>query len=132
VLLVDDHRLMRQVLRVVVEGEPDLCVVGSASDAESALAVIDELTPDVVLMDLELPGMNGIEATRQLVSVHPLVRVVMLSASCSRALVVGALTAGASGYLLKEGPPEQLLNGIRDVVCGHRPLAPTARALLDA
>lgn len=123
---------MRQVLRLVVESEPDLSVVGTARDAESAIAAVPVVTPDIVLMDLQLPGLSGIEATRELSSQHPLVRVVVLSASCSRALVSRALAVGAWGYLLKEGSPEELLSGIRDVADGRRTLAAGARAVLEA
>lgn len=132
VLLVDDHTLMRQVLEMVVDAEPDLSVVGSAADASLALAIVPDVAPDIVLMDLELPGMDGIEATRRLAREHPMVRVVMLSASCTQSGVADALGAGAWGYLLKEGAPEELLGGIREVVSGHRSLAANARAVLEA
>ena len=131
VLLVDDHRLMRDVLDFVVGSQPDLSVVGSARDAESAFTSVEETSPDVVLMDLDLPGMDGIAATRELASRQPLVRVVMLSASCTRVLVTDALAAGAWGYFVKEGPPEELLHGIREVGRGRRTLATSARALLN-
>lgn len=123
---------MRQVLQLVVESEPDLSVVGTARDAESAIAAVPVVSPDIVLMDVQLPGINGIEATHELSSLHPLVRVVVLSASCSHALVSGALAVGAWGYLLKEGSPEDLLAGIRAVVDGRRTLAAGARAVLEA
>jgi DNA-binding NarL/FixJ family response regulator len=129
---VDDHRLMRQVLGFVVESEPDLSVVGAARDAESAFTAVAETSPDIVLMDLTLPGMDGIAATRTLVSRHPLVRVVMLSASCTRVLVFDALGAGAWGYFVKDGPLEELLHGIREVSEGRRCLAASAQALLDS
>lgn len=132
VLLVDDHLLMRQVLELVLDSEPDLSVVGTTPDAETALAILGSLLPQVVLMDLDLPGMDGIEATRQVALHHPLVRVVVLSASCTRSLVAAALDAGAWGYLLKEEPVDRLLAGIRAVCDGERTLAAPARALLDA
>lgn len=130
VLLVDDHQLMRQVLELVVQSEPDLSVVGTARDAESAFAAVELTAPDIVLMDVDLPGMDGIAATRTLAARHPLVRVVVLSASCTRALVNDAIAAGAWGYLVKAGPPEELIDGIREVRRGRRSLAPSARALL--
>lgn len=130
-LLVDDHRLMREVLECAVESAPDLSVVGAARDAESAFTAVEETSPDIVLMDLALPGMDGIAATRTLVHQHPLVRVMVLSASCTRALVFDALAAGAWGYFVKAGPLEELLHGIREVSEGRRCLAATAQALLD-
>jgi len=131
VLLVDDHQLMRQVLEIVVESDPDLSVVGTATCAESAFTVVDETSPDVVLMDLDMTGMDGISATRALALRHPLVRVVILSASCTRALVTDALAAGAWGYFVKEGSPHELLRGIHDVHRGQRALALSAQALVS-
>lgn len=131
VLLVDDHQILRQVLELALDAEPDLRVVGASANAESALPAVAALLPDLVLMDLDLPGMDGIEATRQMSRRHPLVRVVVLTASCSRGLVVAALDAGAWGYLLKEDPLDQLLASIRAVRDGRRPLAAAARTLLE-
>lgn len=131
VLLVDDHQILRQVLELALDAEPDLLVVGASPDAESALAAVADLRPDVVLMDLDLPGMDGIEATRQLTLRHPHVRVAVLTGACTRGLVVAALEAGARGYLLKEDPLDQLLASIRAVGEGRRPIAAAARALLE-
>lgn len=130
-LLVDDHRLMCEVLEFVVQLEPDLSVVGTAPDAESALAAVEWALPDIVVMDVGLRGMDGITATRELTFRHPDVRVVMLSASCTRTLVTDSLAAGAWGYLVKAGPPEELITAIREVSQGRRSLAPSARALLE-
>ena len=132
VLLVDDHRLMCEVLEFVVQSEPDLSVVGTACDAESALAAVEWALPDIVVMDVHLRGMDGIAATRALTSCHPEVRVVMLSASCTRTLVIDSFAAGAWGYLVKAGSPEELLSGIREVSQGRRSLAPSVQALLQA
>ena len=131
VLLVDDHRLMCEVLEFVVQLEPDLNVVGTAPDAESALAAVEWALPDIVVMDVGLGGMDGIAATRELTFRHPDVRVVMLSASCTRTLVTDSFAAGAWGYLVKTGPPEELITAIREVSQGRRSLAPSARALLE-
>lgn len=130
-LLVDDHQILRQVLELALDAEPDLLVVGASPDAESALADVGTLRPDVVLMDLDLPGMDGIEATRRMTLHHPRVRVVVLTGACTRGLVTAALEAGARGYLLKEEPLDQLLANIRAVGEGRRPLAAAARALLE-
>lgn len=131
VLLVEDHRLMCEVLEFVVQMERDLRVVGTTPDAESAFAAVEWALPDVVLMDIHLRGMDGIAATRELTSRHPDLRVVMLSASCTRTLVTDSFAAGAWGYLVKAGPPEELINAIREVSQGRRSLAPSARALLE-
>ena len=131
VLLVDDHRLMCEVLEFVVQLEPDISVVATAPDAESAFATVEWALPDIVVMDIHLRSMDGIAATRELASRHPEVRVVMLSASCTRALVTDSFAAGAWGYLVKAGPPDELISAIREVSQGRRSLAPSARALLE-
>ena len=101
VVVVDDHALHRDGTRRILEARPDLQVVGEASSGEIALALVNQLHPDVVLMDIRLPGMNGIEVTRQLTRDHPDVRVLMVSAYDEDEYVRGALEAGAAGYLRK-------------------------------
>lgn len=129
VLVVDDQALVRAGFRMILEIEPDLEVVGEAADGESAVAMVAELAPDVVLMDVRMPGVDGIEATRRLVGARDGavggVRVVMLTTFDMDKYVYAALRAGASGFLLKDVKPELLVAGIRAVHAGESLLAPT-------
>ena len=126
VLVVDDQALVRAGFRMILEAEPDVLVSGEAADGEQALAMAADSRPDVVLMDVRMPGMDGIEATRRLLADQsgPPVRVIMLTTFDMDEYVYDALRAGASGFLLKDVPPEQLVDGIRSVVCGDSLLAP--------
>jgi DNA-binding NarL/FixJ family response regulator len=129
VMLVDDHQLMREVLVHLLSREPDLEVVATAADAPEALELAWEAQPDVVVMDIDLPGVSGIAATRALMSLDPACRVVMLSASCSERLIRDSADAGACGYLLKGDPPRHLSAGIRAAARGEHPMAPQVRSL---
>lgn len=133
VMLVDDHRLVRAGLQSLIDATDDLSVVGTASDGAEAVVLAEMLRPDVVLMDLSMPGIDGIEATRRLLAVHPAAQVLVLTSFSDRAKVVAALDAGAVGYLLKDAEPPELLRGIRAVVRGESPLDPrAARVLLES
>lgn len=133
VLLVDDHRLVRAGLEQLIDADPGMRVVGSASDGAEAVELAGATGPDVVLMDLSMPGMDGIEATRRVLAAVPSAQVVVLTSFTDRDRVVDALDAGAVGYLLKDSEPEDLLRGIRAALRGESPLDPrAARALLDA
>ena len=134
VVVVDDHALHRDGTRQILDAHPDLRVVGDASSGEIALAVINQVHPDVVLMDIRLPGINGIEATRQLTRDHPHVRVLMVSAYDEDEYVRGALEAGASGYLSKAAPGKELVQAVRSVARGTSVLQSglTARLLLSS
>lgn len=135
VLVVDDQALVRAGFRMILEAEPDVVVSGEAADGEEALAMAADNRPDVVLMDVRMPGMDGIEATRRLLSdpSGPPVRVIMLTTFDMDEYVYDALRAGASGFLLKDVPPEQLVDGIRSVVCGDSLLAPAiTRRMIEA
>jgi len=133
VLVADDHAVVRDGLEQLVRSADDLEFVGSARDGGEAVDRGVELRPDVVLMDLSMPGLDGIEATRRLVRRVAGVQVVMLTSFSDRGRILGALDAGAVGYLLKDATPEELLNGVRAAARGESPLAPkAARALLDA
>ena len=125
VLIVDDQALVRAGFRMILEIEPDLAVVGEAADGEAAVTLVRELRPDVVLMDVRMPGVDGIEATRR-VFADPscAARVVMLTTFDLDEYVYQALQAGASGFLLKDVPPELLVAGIRAVHAGESLLAP--------
>ncbi len=133
VLVADDHAVVRDGLEQLVRSADDLEFVGSAGDGGEAVDLGVKLRPDVVLMDLSMPDLDGIEATRRLVKRVPDVQVVVLTSFSDRGRILGALDAGAVGYLLKDATPEELLNGIRAAARGESPLAPkAARALLDA
>lgn len=123
VLVVDDQQLVRAGFRVIIDAEPDLTVVGEASDGVAALHRNRALAPDVVLMDIRMPAMDGIEATRRILASSP-ARVVILTTFDADEYVYGALQAGASGFMLKDAPPDQLLAAVR--------AAATGNALIDA
>jgi DNA-binding NarL/FixJ family response regulator len=119
VLLVDDHSLVRRGFRRILEDEPDITVVGEAGDGLSALKLADELRPQVIVMDCAMPGMNGLEATRQILAKHPEFLVLMLSMHPEETLVRQALDAGARGYVLKSAVDLELGAAIRRVVNGE-------------
>jgi DNA-binding NarL/FixJ family response regulator len=124
VLVVDDQALVRGGFRLILESQPGLEVVGEAADGREALAKARELRPDVVLMDVRMPGMDGLEATRRLLSERDAPRVLMLTTFDLDEYVYDALRAGASGFLLKDVRPEQLADAVRVVAEGETLLAP--------
>jgi DNA-binding NarL/FixJ family response regulator len=134
VLIVDDQALVRVGFRMILEIEPDLHVVGEAADGEQAVAQAAAMRPDVVLMDVRMPGTDGIAATRRLLADPSCAaRVVMLTTFDMDEYVYGALQAGASGFLLKDVQPELLVAGIRAVHSGEALLAPTVtRRMIEA
>ncbi len=133
VLLVDDHPLVRAGLNTLVSTTDDLEVIGEAGGGEQAVSMAGDHHPDVVLMDLSMPGMDGIEATRRILEAHPEVRVVVLTSFADQDRVADALAAGAVGYLLKDCDPREVLAAIRSAALGHAPLDPrVARALLPS
>ena len=113
VLLADDHVTVRHGLRLLIEGEPDMTVVGEASDGAAAVKLALECKPDVVVMDVSMPGVNGLVATRMLKKILPGVAIVMLTRHADDAYLQELLRAGASGYVLKQSPPVELLQAIR-------------------
>jgi DNA-binding NarL/FixJ family response regulator len=132
VVIVDDHAVLRAGLAQLLSGEPDLEVVATAADGGSAVASARELRPDVVLMDLQMPEVDGVAATRQIVA-EGLADVLVLTSFSDAERIVGALDAGALGYLLKDADPEEVLHGIRAVARGESPINPrAARELLGA
>ena len=132
VLLVDDQELVRHGLRMIVESTDDLAVVGEAGTGEEALVAVASLRPDVVVMDVRMPGMDGIEATRRLTHEHPASRVLILTTFDLDEYAFSGLRAGASGFLVKNAPRVELLAGIRAVAAGDAVVSPRATsALLD-
>jgi DNA-binding NarL/FixJ family response regulator len=133
VVVVDDHELVRAGLVELLGAGDDIEVVGIAAEGEQALEVVSAHRPDVVLMDLSMPGIGGIEATRRLLAEHPSVRVIVLTSFSGSSDVLDALDAGAIGYLLKEASPEELRGGIHAAARGDSPLSPkAARAVIAA
>jgi DNA-binding NarL/FixJ family response regulator len=123
VLLVDDHDLFRTGLRNLLE-EQTVQVVGEAADGMQAIRMVRELAPDVVVMDLNMPGMTGVEATRQVTSLAPLTRVVVLTISDQDEDVMNAILAGACGYLMKDSSIQDLMQGIRAAAVGESLISP--------
>lgn len=131
VVLVDDHAVIRAGLQQLLAGTDDIVVVGTAANGAEALEVVRELKPDVVLMDLQMPGVDGVAATRNIRAEHLGVDVLVLTSFSDSERIVAALDAGAVGYLLKDADPEDVLQGIRAVSRGESPIHPrAARALL--
>jgi two-component system response regulator NreC len=124
ILLADDHRIVRQGLRILLEAEPDMEVIGEADNGRKVLKLAQELIPDVIIMDLSMPELNGIEATRQILSGAPEVKVVALSMHSDSLFVLNMIKAGASGYLLKDCALEELVKAIRTVVSHKTYLSP--------
>jgi DNA-binding NarL/FixJ family response regulator len=131
VLVVDDHPMVRTGLRVFLAETTDVTVVGELSDGDSALSVVERERPDVVLMDLSMPGVDGVAATRAISASYPDVKVVILTTFVEREQVLEAVDAGAVGYLLKDADPEELVRSIRAAARGESPFSPrAAQALL--
>lgn len=126
VLLADDQPLLRMGLRIVIDNEPDLQVVGEAGDGAEAIALTASEQPDVVLMDIRMPGTDGITATAHITAAHPDSRVIILTTFDIDHYVFDGIQAGASGFLLKDAGPESLLDAIRTVARGDAVLAPVA------
>jgi DNA-binding NarL/FixJ family response regulator len=132
VLIVDDQPLQRLGFKMLLENNPDTSVVGQAAHGAEAVRLAAELRPDVVLMDIRMPGMDGIEATRRIVASGGRSKVLVLTTFDLDAYAYGALRAGAGGFLLKDALPEELLAGIRAVALGDAVVAPAlTRRLLD-
>lgn len=130
VLVADDHPIVRGGIVALLSGEPDIEVVGEAISGDAAVELALELGPDLVLMDLRMPGLNGDEATARVLAERPDIRVIILTTYETDANILTAIEAGASGYLLKAAPQEEILAGIRSVARGEVALAPSIAAML--
>ncbi len=130
VLLADDHTLFREGVRALFASEPDIEVVGEAADGAEAVRRTEELEPDVVVMDIMMPVMNGIEATERICAAHPNTKVLVLSMYDDEEYVQRLLAAGASGCMLKRSTSDELVKAVREVVAGGTPLHPAIAAKL--
>src|SRR4051812_2264157 len=130
VLLADDHRILRQGLRSLLSAQPDFEIVAEAEDGRTAVEMAERLSPHVIVMDIGMPDLNGVDATRQIVTKMPSVRVIALSAYADRRLIAEVLKAGASGYLLKESAFEELVEAIRTAAARKVYLSPKIAAEL--
>ena len=130
IILVDDHAVMRRGLRLLLEQQEDFNVVGEARDGREAVQLAEALRPDVAVMDISMPNLNGIEAARQIVTKQLGVAVVILSMHADEGYVLRALRAGARGYLLKECPPEELIQAIRAASEGKAFFSPVVSRML--
>jgi DNA-binding NarL/FixJ family response regulator len=132
IVVADDQALMRGGFRMILDAEPDLEVIGEAIDGADAVRAFDRLRPDVVVMDVRMPTMDGIEATRRIASRDPAAKVLILTTFDLDEYVYDALRAGASGFLLKDRPPEELVAAVRIVASGDALLAPSVTRRLIA
>ncbi|NYD67262.1 response regulator [Agromyces atrinae] len=130
VLVADDHPVVRAGIAGLFAAESDIDVVGQAADGHEAVRLAADLRPDLVLMDLRMPGLDGVEATAAIIAADPAVHVLVLTTYETDEHIVGAIEAGASGYLVKAAPHDELLAGVRSVAAGETVLAPSIAARL--
>lgn len=130
ILLADDHRLTREALRLMLDRQPGFRVVAEADDGREAVELAMEHDPDIVLMDVTMPRLNGVEATRQIKARKPQIKVIMVSMHLERPFVSETLAAGASGYLLKDSPSEELINAIKTIMEGSLYLSPKVQEVV--
>jgi DNA-binding NarL/FixJ family response regulator len=124
ILLADDHEIMREGLKSLLEKQGDITVIGQAEDGRTTVRLARELSPDIVIMDISMPDLNGIEATRQIVSRDSRIKVIALSVHSDKRFVIEMLHAGASAYLLKDCAFNELVNAVRAVIANHSYLSP--------
>lgn len=132
VLLVDDHTMLREALHLMLDKEPGIEVVGEIGDGKDVIATVEKLMPDVVVMDVSMPVTNGIEATRNLISKNPQIRIVALSAFGYKQFIMEMMDAGALAYVIKSAAGEQLVRAIKSVARGETYLCPETAATLVA
>jgi DNA-binding NarL/FixJ family response regulator len=124
ILLADDHPIVRQGLHHLLENESNFQVIGEAGDGLEAVAMVDRLQPDVLVVDMMMPGLNGLEVIRQALKRQPNIRVIVLSMQSADAYLVEALKSGASGYVLKETGPSELVRAVHEVIKGNQYISP--------
>jgi len=124
ILLADDHKVMREGLRLLINAQPDMEVIGVADNGRSAILESQALHPDLVIMDVTMPELNGLKATQQLCQVCPGAKIMALTRHSDNGYLQQMLAAGATGYALKQSAPEELIRGIRTVIAGHKYLDP--------
>ena len=130
ILLVDDHAITREGLRSLIEKQADMEVIGEAKDGRKAVELVRELSPDMVITDITMTNLNGVDATRQIVREFPKIKVIALSIHSNRAFVADMLKAGASGYVLKECTFDELVDAIRTVIDGGAYLSPKVASVV--
>jgi DNA-binding NarL/FixJ family response regulator len=130
ILLVDDHPILREGMRSLLERQPDMEVVGEAGDGAAALRLVEQLDPDLILLDVNMPGMDGIDVTRRLRQDHPRVKVLALSMHLRKTFVSEMLLSGAAGYILKDSTFAEVLDAIRTVLRGQRYVTGRVASLL--
>ncbi len=130
ILLADDHRVMREGLRLLINAQPDMEVIGVADNGRSAILESQALHPDLVIMDVTMPELNGLKATEQLCQVCPGAKIMALTRHSDNGYLQQMLAAGATGYALKQSAPEELIRGIRTVIAGHKYLDPALTSQL--
>jgi len=130
ILLADDHRIMREGLRSLIENEPDMKVVAEAGDGRTTVRLAEEVSPDVAVIDITMPELNGIEASSQIIARAPHIKVLALSMHSDEHFVTGMLRAGASGYLLKDCAAEELCRAIRSLVANETHLSPKIASIV--
>lgn len=126
VLIADDEAVVRETISIYVNSAPDMQLVGTAADGRAAVQMAETLRPDIILMDIQMPRVDGVEAVAEVLRLIPRTHVVMITTFTSREAVVPALRAGALGYVLKSDPPERLLSAVREAVAGRTQLSPQA------
>jgi DNA-binding NarL/FixJ family response regulator len=132
-LVADDHKIFRQGIKKLLEEESDMHVIGEAADGRETVKKATELKPDVILMDIAMSNLNGLEATKQIKKVLPAVKVIMLTMHKNEEYILQSFQAGASGYILKEGAVEELVSAIRSIHQDKSFLSPTiSKTLIDA
>ncbi len=130
IVLADDHTILRKGLRLVLERQPDFTIAGEASNGREALDVVDRVIPDVVIVDIAMPLLNGIEAARRISGAHPKIAVLILSMHSDEAYILKALKAGARGYLLKDSAEADLIQAVRAVCTGKAFFSPAVSKVL--
>jgi two-component system, NarL family, response regulator NreC len=124
IILADDHKIIRKSLKALLSAEPDFNIIGEADNGLTAVDLVKKLQPDILVLDLMMPGMNGLDVIRELCKHKPEIAIIILSVHNNEAYVIEALRLGARGYVLKEASPEELANAIREVIAGHCYLSP--------